>query len=70
MNIQFVGFVAALETASSGTLVTVTCEMAAALGKNIQFIVPQDQAAHWLPGRTVQFTAYTLPQQERPERFK
>lgn len=64
MTIVFQGRVRAITTdgAAPGKLaVTLATPMDPANGQDMKVLVPEAEAAHWIPGRTVSFTIYTLP---------
>ena len=66
MTIQFNGHVTKLEAVPDGMEVHVATEQAKC-GHDIVLRMPLTQAEHWLPGRIVVVTAYTLlpPKEQR-----
>ncbi len=63
MTIVFQGHVKSLETASDGKLAaTLVAPMAEADGKEWVVFIPYADCQHWMPGRIVNFTLYTLPE--------
>jgi hypothetical protein len=63
MTIQFQGHVEGLT--SSGNSYNVCCGVEAKVSpRNITFSVPKSEGQYWMPGRIVQFTAYTLPEKD------
>ena len=64
MTIVFQGHVRTMtaEGAAPGMLaVTLATPMDPANGQDLTVQVPKSEAEHWIPGRTVSFTIYTLP---------
>lgn len=64
MTIVFQGHVRAMtsEGAAPGMLaVTLATPMDPANGQDLTVQVPKSEAQHWIPGRMVSFTIYTLP---------
>ena len=62
MTVQFIGYITNVGVARGDQLrVEVALEAAKCDSAKIAFAVPKSDAAHWVPGSTVQFTAYTLP---------
>lgn len=66
MTIQFVGHVVSLTGSGTSMDVLVNTETSACGTRNLVLHIPREQALHWLPGRIVQFTVYTLPEPQAP----
>ena len=66
MTIQFVGHVISL-TGSGATMdVKIATPVSSCLPRELVLSIPRESASAWLPGRMVQFTAYTLPEPNQP----
>lgn len=62
MTITFQGHVESMRVTTGGEVeLTICTPMEPTSGKNFIVRVPAKNAQHWLPGRTVSFTVYALP---------
>lgn len=62
MTIVFQGHVSKMEATGAGEIeVTIQTPMDPCDGKPIAVRMSQVEAKHWMPGRMVSFTLYTLP---------
>jgi hypothetical protein len=64
MTITFQGHVEAMSATGMGEIeLSIVTPMDPCNGKPFVVRIPADQAKHWIPGRMVSFTLYTLPEQ-------
>lgn len=69
MTIVFQGHVQKIENGGiDGKLQVSIVTEAAVCGQTITLAVEPSQAQHWLPGRHVSITAYTLPEPDGEQR--
>jgi hypothetical protein len=62
MTIVFQGHVAEMKTAGSELELTIQTPMDPCNGKPFVVRIPATESKHWIPGRMVSFTIYTLPE--------
>jgi hypothetical protein len=62
MTITFNGHVAEMKHSGSEIELTLITPMDPCDGKPFIVRIPASQAKHWIPGRVVSFTLYTMPE--------